>query len=72
PGGAGRRARAPGRRGPAPPAPAGPPGPPPRPPHRLLTVLGGDERHMPVMRHLVDHSARMLLRARHAPAPAAV
>lgn len=40
--------------------------------HRLLTVLGGDERHVPVMRHLVDHSARMLLRARLAPAPAAV
>ncbi|KOU17292.1 hypothetical protein ADK52_32125 [Streptomyces sp. WM6372] len=38
--------------------------------HRLLTALGGDERHLPVMRHLVDHAARMLLRAR--PVPAAV
>ncbi|MEV6581630.1 polyprenyl synthetase family protein [Streptomyces sp. NPDC051582] len=40
--------------------------------HRLLSVLGGDERHLPVMRHLVDHSARMLLRARPVPAAAAV
>ncbi|MFD7834923.1 polyprenyl synthetase family protein [Streptomyces sp. NPDC059761] len=36
--------------------------------HRLLTALGGDERHLPVMRHLVDHAARMLLRARLVPA----
>ncbi|MFD7082847.1 polyprenyl synthetase family protein [Streptomyces sp. NPDC002181] len=40
--------------------------------HRLLSALGGDERHLPVMRHLVDHSARMLLRARPVPAAAAV
>ncbi|MEV0409703.1 polyprenyl synthetase family protein [Streptomyces sp. NPDC050448] len=29
--------------------------------HRLLTALGGDERHLPIMRHLVDHAAQMLL-----------
>ncbi|MEV0987048.1 polyprenyl synthetase family protein [Streptomyces sp. NPDC049949] len=40
--------------------------------HRLLSVLGGDEHHLPVMRHLVDHSSRMLLRAHLVPAPAAV
>ncbi|MFF4102153.1 polyprenyl synthetase family protein [Streptomyces sp. NPDC001903] len=40
--------------------------------HRLLSALGGDERHLPGMRHLVDHAARMLLRARPVPAAAAV
>ncbi|MFB6808104.1 polyprenyl synthetase family protein [Streptomyces sp. NPDC056387] len=30
--------------------------------HRLLTVLGGHEQHVPLMRHLVDHAAQMLLR----------
>ncbi|MFF3858079.1 polyprenyl synthetase family protein [Streptomyces sp. NPDC002209] len=36
--------------------------------HRLLTALGGDEHHVPGMRHLVDHAARMLLRTHLVPA----
>ncbi|WP_234381895.1 polyprenyl synthetase family protein [Streptomyces sp. XY332] len=34
--------------------------------HALLTALGGDERHLPTMRHLVESASEMLLR----PAPA--
>ncbi|MFD7627668.1 polyprenyl synthetase family protein [Streptomyces sp. NPDC059851] len=33
--------------------------------HRILGVLGGDDRYLAVLRHLVDHAAAMLLR----PAP---
>ncbi|MGW4687591.1 polyprenyl synthetase family protein [Streptomyces sp. NPDC004244] len=33
--------------------------------HRILGVLGGDGRYLPVLRHLVDHAAAMLLQ----PAP---
>ncbi|MFK0253228.1 polyprenyl synthetase family protein [Streptomyces sp. NPDC090445] len=33
--------------------------------HRILGVLGGDERYLPVLRHLVDHAGAMLLQ----PAP---
>ncbi|MEU9251756.1 polyprenyl synthetase family protein [Streptomyces sp. NPDC048270] len=29
--------------------------------HRILGVLGGDEAHLPVLRQLVDHAARMPL-----------
>lgn len=34
--------------------------------HRILDELGGDEAYVPVLRHLVDQSARMLLQPRSA------
>ncbi|MET9883716.1 polyprenyl synthetase family protein [Streptomyces sp. NPDC006430] len=36
--------------------------------HRLLGILGGDEQYLPVLRHLVDHAAQMLLQPHLVPA----
>ncbi|WP_412078942.1 polyprenyl synthetase family protein [Streptomyces xanthophaeus] len=39
--------------------------------HRILCRLGGDATHLPVLRHLVDHAAQMLLQAELVPVGAA-
>lgn len=40
--------------------------------YHILDELGGDEQYLPVLRHLVDHAAQMLLESDLAPAPTAL